>query len=269
MSNKMKISMIGAGALGGAVARGLSKAGCQVGASTLPQDMSDAVRNDGVDLYWDNVRAATEGDIVMFALKPHLTLGAVKELAGLLKGKLCASLAASISLERLISAAPEARWVRGITNIAAAMGCAFTGVALAPDATEQDKNLCQEVFSLFGDVEFVDEKLFDAITSVSGAAPAFFLTLMEAAALGGVQAGLPATLSYKVAGSAMRAAACLALESGSNPAALRDAVCTPGGMTIEGIHELEERGVRGTMMKAILRSAEKGRSIGESLLKKL
>ena len=65
------------------------------------------------------------------------------------------------------------------------------------------------------------------------------------------------------------AAVCLALGSGSNPAALRDAVCTPGGMTIEGIHELEERGVRGTMMKAILRSAEKGRSIGENLLKKL
>jgi pyrroline-5-carboxylate reductase len=111
----------------------------------------------------------------------------------------------------------------------------------------------------------VDEGLLNALTSMTGAAPAFFASLAEAAAMGGIQAGLPKDLAYRSAMSAMTGAARLTAETGRHPALLRDDVCTPGGMTIEGIGEIE-RGARGAMMRAVVLTAEKGKALAEKML---
>jgi pyrroline-5-carboxylate reductase len=262
-----RISIIGAGALGGAVARGLAKAGCKLLASNTHLERLGRVKEDGAELVSDNVRAAKEGDVVMFALKPHLTLAAVAELDPFLKGKPCVSLAAAVTLDMLKNAAPGARWARAMTNICAAMNCAFTGIAPSAAVTDEDKRWLREAFGLLGGVEECEEKSLDALTALTGAGPAFFLTLMEAAAMGGIQAGLPKELSYKGAASALLGASRLFLEeAGGHPAALRDAVCTPGGMTIEGIYEIERSGARAAMMKAVLLTAEKGKVLTEKIL---
>jgi pyrroline-5-carboxylate reductase len=264
-----RISIIGAGALGGAVARGLSKAGCKVLASDAYPEKLAQVRKDGAELVSDNVRAAKEGEVVMFALKPHLTLGAVAELAPFLEGKQCISLAAAVTLDMLKSAAPGARWARAMTNICSAMNCALTGLAPSDATTSEDKRWMEKVFGLLGPIEDCDEKNLDALTALTGAAPAFFLTRREAAARGGIQAGLPKELAYKgAAGALLGASRLFSEEAGIHPAALRDAVCTPGGMTIEGIYELERAGARAAMMKAILVTAEKGKILTEKVLTK-
>lgn len=265
----LRISVIGAGALGGAVARGLAKAGCDVTASNPRPERLGHVSADGVHLVEDNAHAANLGQVVMFALKPHLTLGVVRELAPLLKGKLCVSLAAAVTLELLEGAVPEARWARAMTNICAAMNVAFTGVVPSASCTEDDRALLLEGFSLVGAADLSEEKNLDALTSLTGAGPAFFLSLMEAAAMGGIQAGLPKELAYKGAAAAAMGAARLAMDSGKAPSELRDAVCTPGGMTIEGIAELERSGARGTMMRAVVSTAEKGRVLTEKVVQGL
>lgn len=262
---KTRVSVVGAGALGGAVARGLAKAGCSVLASDPCPGRLTRVRADGVELISDNVRAAAEGQVVMFALKPHLTLGVVRELASLLKGKLCVSLAAAVSLDMLAQAAPDARWARAMTNICAAMNVAFTGVVPSASCSGEDRTLLLELFSLVGAADLSEERNLDALTSLTGAGPAFFLSLLEAAAMGGIQAGLPKDLAYKGAAAAVLGAARLAMDSGRAPAELRDDVCTPGGMTIEGIAELERSGARGTMMRAVLATAEKGRVLTDKV----
>ncbi|MDR1874268.1 MAG: NAD(P)-binding domain-containing protein [Synergistaceae bacterium] len=260
-----RISIIGAGALGGAAARGLAKAGCKVLASDMHPERLGQVREDGVELTSDNARAVSEGEVVMFALKPHLTPDVVREHAPLLEGKLCISLAAAVTLEMLKRIAPGARWARAMTNICAAMNCAFTGVAGSGSITEADRTWMKEAFGLLGPVEESEEKNLDALTALTGAAPAFFLSLMEAAAMGGIHAGIPKDLAYKGAMSAMLGAARLAMEAGRHPAGLRDDVCTPGGMTIEGIYEIERAGARAAMMKAVLLTAEKGRVLTEKV----
>ena len=266
---KTRISIIGAGALGGAVARGLAKAGCRVLASDAHPERLHQVREDGVELISDNARAAQEGEVVMFALKPHLTLDAVREHAALLEGKLCISLAAAVMLDMLGQAAPRARWARAMTNICAALNCAFTGVTKSKDTTADDIEWMLAAFGLIGSAEEAEEKSLDALTALTGAAPAFFMSLMEAAAMGGIQAGIPKETAYKGAASALLGAARLSMESGKHPASLRDDVCTPGGMTIEGIYEIERSGARAAMMKAIVSTAEKGKVLTDKILASL
>ena len=124
------------------------------------------------------------------------------------------------------------------------------------------------LFSLVGSAELTEERNLDALTSLTGAGPAFFLSLLEAAAMGGIQAGLPKEIAYKGAAAAVLGAARLAMDSGRAPSALRDDICTPGGMTIEGVAELE-RGARGSMMRAVLSTAEKGRVLTEKVVQNL
>ena len=264
-----RISVIGAGALGGAVARGLAKAGCKVLASDMHPERLGPVSADGVELTSDNARAAREGDIVMFALKPHLILDAVKEQAQFLREKLCISLAAVVPLRMLRTAAAEARWARAMTNICAAINCAFTGVTRSDVTTDADLAWMKEAFNLLGPVEESEEKNLDALTALTGAAPAFFMSLMEAAAMGGIHAGLPKDLAYKGAMSAMLGAARLAMEAEKHPAELRDNVCTPGGMTIEGVYEIERAGARAAVMKAVVLTAEKGQTLTEKIVASL
>ena len=265
----MRFSIIGAGALGGAVARGLARAGRDVTASCPHPAHRPEVKSAGVHLIEDNLVAASVGQVVMFAVKPHLTLSVVREVAHELKGKLCVSLAAVVPLRLLREAAPEARWARAMTSICAAMGVALTGVAVPEDSPEEDQSLLLETFGLLGDATLTEESKLDALTSLTGAAPAFFLDLMEAAAMGGIQAGLPRTLAYKGAAAALLGAARLVLDTGGEPSGLRDSICTPGGMTIEGIAELERAGARGTLMRAVTSTAEKGRALTEALLRDL
>ncbi|MCR4818991.1 MAG: NAD(P)-binding domain-containing protein [Fretibacterium sp.] len=265
----LRFSIIGAGALGGAVARGLARAGCEVMASCPHPERRPEVAADGVHLTKDNPTAASSGQIVMFAVKPHLTLDVIREVAPLLRGKLCVSLAAVVPLRLLAEAALEARWSRAMTSICAVMGVAFTGIAVPGDSTDEDKKQLLETFGLLGDAALTEEGKLDALTSLTGAAPAFFLELLEAAAMGGIQAGLPKDLAYKGATAAVLGTARLILDSGRGASELRDSICTPGGMTIEGIAELERAGARGTMMRAVLATAEKGRVLTEALLKNL
>lgn len=263
------IAVIGAGALGGAVARGLARAGCRVTASCPHPGRRPEVAQDGVRLISDNAEAARGAEVVMFALKPHLTLGAVRELRGALGGKLCVSLAAAVSLPMLEEAAPEARWARVMTNVCAAMNAAFSGVVVANGCAPEDGEWLRAAFSLLGDAEFTEEGKLDALTALIGSGPAFFLELLEGAALGGIQAGLPKALAYRGAAAAALGAARLVTNSGRAPSDLRDAVCTPGGMTIEGVVEIERRGVRGVMMDAVTSAARKGsvltHAVAESL----
>ena len=264
-----QISIIGAGVLGWAVAKGLTKAGCAVlAADTYPERLEELKMN-GVELISNNAKAIAEGEVVMFALKPHITLRVVKENANLLKGKLCISLAAAVTLDMLKQAAPEVRWARAMTNLCAELNCAFTGIAM-PDATaDADLVWMKDAFGLLGEVEVIEEKNLDALTALAASAPAFFVTLMEALAMGGIYTGLPKDLAYRGAMSAMLGAARLSMASDKHPATLRDDVCTPGGVTIEGIYEIERAGARATLMKAIILTADKVKVMTEKIAESL
>ena len=260
-----RVSIIGAGALGGALAKGLCKAGFKVIAADAHPERLEQSKFEGIELVTDNAKAISEGEVVLFALKPHIILRVVKEHASLLKGKLCISLAAAVTIDLLKRAAPEARWIRIMTNLCVELNCAFTGITKSDTTTDADLNWIIGTFELLGEVEIVEEKSLDAITALAASAPAFFVTLMEALAMGGIYTGLPKDLAYRGAMCAMLGAARLSMASGKHPATLRDDVCTPGGVTIEGIYEIERAGARATLMKAIILTADKVKVLTEKI----
>ncbi|KAH9608190.1 hypothetical protein KSS87_015775 [Heliosperma pusillum] len=104
-----------------------------------------------------------------------------------------------------------------------------------------------------------DEKLFDAITGLSGSGPPYIFL-----ADGGVAAGLPRDLAKGLAAQTVLGAASMAVNSGKHPAQLKDDVASPGGTTIAGIHELEKGGFRGTIMNAVVAAAKRGRELSQS-----
>jgi pyrroline-5-carboxylate reductase len=106
-----------------------------------------------------------------------------------------------------------------------------------------------------------DEKNMDAVTGLSASGPAFIYIILESLAEGGVKAGLPRELATLLAAQTALGAAKVVLETGHHPALLKDTVTTPAGCTIDGILELEEGGLRVTLIKAVVKAAERAREL--------
>jgi len=127
--------------------------------------------------------------------------------------------------------------------------------------TDEQLALAQQIFSTVGRTVVVDEKHMDAVTGLSGSGPAFLYIIIEALAEAGVNVGLPRDIATLLAAQTTFGSAKMVLETGSHPALLKDEVTTPAGCTVEGILELEEGGLRVTLIKAVKRATERAREL--------
>ena len=114
-----------------------------------------------------------------------------------------------------------------------------------------------------GLVDALEERLIDAASALSGSGPAYMYIFLEALADGAVACGIPRAKAYEYAAMTMVGSAEMFLSSGKHPGALKDAVCSPGGSTIEGIQVLEEAGFRGAVMDCILAAYKKNKILGK------
>ena len=114
-----------------------------------------------------------------------------------------------------------------------------------------------------GRLDEISENLIDAASSVSGCGPAWACQFIEALADGGVACGLPRTKAMEYAAQMMLGTAKMVLESGVHPGALKDAVCSPGGSTIQGVRVLEQNGFRSSVMDAVIAAFEKNKEMGK------
>ncbi|KAH9649057.1 Pyrroline-5-carboxylate reductase [Citrus sinensis] len=146
-------------------------------------------------------------------------------------------------------------------NTPSAVGEAATVMSLGGTATEEDGELIGKLFGSVGKIWRADEKLFDAITGLSGSGPAYIFLAIEALADGGVAAGLPRELALGLASQTVLGAASMVTKSGKHPGQLKDDVASPGGTTIAGIHELEKSGFRGILMNAVVAAAKRSREL--------
>ena len=103
----------------------------------------------------------------------------------------------------------------------------------------------------------LDEKHMNAVTGLSGSGPAFMYIMVEALAEGGVKVGLPRDVATLLAAQTMMGAGSMVLETGEHPSLLKDAVTTPAGCTIDGILELEDGGLRVTLIKAVVKATQR------------
>ncbi|KAG4136764.1 hypothetical protein ERO13_D07G028300v2 [Gossypium hirsutum] len=157
--------------------------------------------------------------------------------------------------------AGHGRFIRVMPNTPSAVGMGASVMSLGGAATEQDGELVGKLFGAVGKTWKADEKLFDAVTGLSGSGPAYIYLAIEALADGGVTAGLPRELALGLASQTVLGAAAMAVQSGKHPGQLKDDVTSPGGTTIAGIHELEKNGFRGTLMNAVVAAAKRSQEL--------
>lgn len=253
-----------------ALAKGILKAGLLPADKIRASDPHAASRasfakDTGVVPTLENLEVLDACEILVLAVKPDQVPGVLKEIACRLSERhLLISIAAGVTIAKLEAPlGTGARVVRVMPNTPALVGESATGYALGTCANAQDNNVVQRLFSSVGIAFQVKESLLDAVTGLSGSGPAYAYLIVEALSDGGVAAGLPRETATRLAAQTLLGAAKMVLETGLHPGVLKDMVTSPGGTTIEGIHELEKGGLRATLMSAVRAAADKSKRLGQ------
>ena len=261
----MKVAVIGAGKIGRAVAEGLAKAGYEVTATRRRIEEIKGLERLGVTVTRDNREASSKAEIIIISVKPKDVSSVLREIRGEVKGKIVISVAAAVTLSQMKKVCPEAFFVRVMPNITVLVQESLMAYCVDGSVTPELKRTVEKVLEALGKSVEVEESQMDAITALSGCAPAYLSLILEALTYAGLEVGLSKEFSLLSAAQAMVGTGKLILEGGKSPHEIRDMVTTPGGVTVEGLLELERAPIRYVMMRAVKKAALKSRKISESL----
>ena len=155
----------------------------------------------------------------------------------------------------------DAKVIRIMPNINAAVGESMTAVCGSEAVSYADKEFALDFCSCFGKAVLIEEKYFSAFTAVAGSAPAFAYMFADALAAAGVKYGIPAKVSQDIAAQMLLGSAKMLLESPLAVSELIRNVCSPGGTTIEGVCSLKETGFENSVITAVDKTVEKDRKL--------
>jgi pyrroline-5-carboxylate reductase len=209
-------------------------------------------------------RAAVEGaDVVLLCVKPQKVVEVLDEIRTALKpGQLLLSIAAGATISMLEEHVEAGTAVaRAMPNTPSSIGAGMTAICMGTDAGPEELRLAQDIFGAMGRTTELDESSFDAVTGLSASGPAFIYVVIEALAEGGVKVGLPRAVATELAAQACYGAAKMVLETGNHPALLKDDVTTPAGCTVDGLLELEDGGLRVTLIKAVVEAKRRAEEL--------
>jgi pyrroline-5-carboxylate reductase len=274
-SQALRITLIGVGNLGSALAEGLAAAPGVALTLCARREESLSAWSQRARTTTDAGVAVADADMVLLVLKPRHTPALLTQLAPALPaGCLVVSCAASLSLPALQRAldqarAPVAAGVRlavAMPNIGAAVGASTTALVVPPGpAHHSDAALLARVFGTVGETALLaDESAMAAVTVTASSGPAFLLLAVEAMADAAVAAGLPRATALTMARGALWAAS-ERLPPGAEPAPVRHTVTSPGGITAAGIAALEAHGVRAAFAGATTAALQRARTMATEL----
>ena len=258
----MKLGFIGAGNMGSAIINGILRKECmkpeELYISRKRPALSADLAAKGVHVMDSNVALAEAADCIVLAVKPVYLPQVLEEVREALHGKFVISIVAGWTYEMLSNALPQdARFVRVMPNTPLAVGEGMSLISSRCTCTEEEFAFAKSLFEAAGHVCVVEDHVYTAANGISGCGPAFVYEFIEALADGGVRYGVPRALAYELAAQTLIGASKMVLETGKHPGALKDAVCSPGGTTIEGIYALEKGGMRAAVMEAVGATVEK------------
>ena len=265
------IGMIGAGNMGSAILRGVVESGTIPARQISVYDVSSRRLREiegelpGIRTTAGCLQTAEESDMIIIAVKPMYVKEVIGDMRPALSGKAVISIAAGWTTSMLDNELRDsgATWMRVMPNTPALVGEGMTAICDETTFSRDDFDFARSVFDSVGKTKILPERLFDGVTAISGSSPAYVYMLIEAMADAGVKEGIPRNYAYEMAAQSVLGSALMVLSTGTHPAALKDAVCSPGGTTIEAVEELEREGFRAAVMDAMKVCAQKSRDMSK------
>ena len=263
------IGMIGAGNMGSAILRGIVEAeyvrASQIIAFDSNRKRMRELEEDlpGVNPASDCLEVAEQADLIILAVKPVFVSEVINQIRPALRGKAVLSIAAGWTVSMLEEAlqGTDATYMRVMPNTPALVGEGMTALCDESTFSREDFDFVKGIFDAIGKTKILPERLFDGVVALSGSSPAYVYMLIEAMADAAVREGIPRVHAYEMAAQSVLGSALMVLSTGTHPAALKDAVCSPGGTTIEAVEELERKGFRAAVMDAMKACADRSREM--------
>ncbi len=265
---RVRVAVLGAGKMGGILLQAFLKqrlfAPKQIHATVGHAERALALSTQwGVDVSTNNLEAVRNSDLILLGVKPFQVPELIAEIRPALSpAKTLISFAASVKTRAIEEGSGlEIAVIRAMPNTPSALGAGAAALCRGRFVSPQQMELAERIFETVGRTVTVDEKHMDAVTGLSASGPAYIYIIIEALAEAGVKVGLSRDVATQLAAQTTLGAAKMVLETGYHPAMLKDAVTTPAGCTIDGILELEEGGLRVTLIKAVMRATERAKQL--------
>ena len=265
--SEIKLGFIGAGNMAGAIIRGAVEKNASAPNHIIVYDVdTEKVKalqeSCGVHGVASIAELCEKSDMLLVAVKPNVLPDVLKELHGVDLPLI--SIAAGWSSSKIKELyGNHKRVLRVMPNTPLMVGEGMSVFETPGSLNEHELAFAKKLFGAMGKVLFVQGKQMDAVTAVSGSGPAYAFMFIEALADGGVLCGLPRAEALTLAAQTLLGSAKMVLDTGTHPGALKDAVCSPGGTTIEAVKSLEEHGFRGAVIEAVEVCAKKSGALAK------
>lgn len=262
-----RIGFIGGGAMAEAMIKGLLDRGWQPGSMMVSDKAGERLeylqRTYGITTADNNKELPGDCRLLVLAVKPqNLTEAVASFAAAITPEHLLISILAGISTTRIESLLPDnCKVIRAMPNTPALIGAGMTVLSGGKNAGVENIKKAEEIFQAVGKVLILPENMLNAVTGLSGSGPAYIYLVIEALADGGVLAGLPRDVAYRLVAETVKGAASMVQETNMHPAQLKDMVTSPAGTAINGLLQLEKAGVRGNIMEAVLAAARRAEQL--------
>lgn len=264
-----RVGIIGTGNMGGAILRGIITENYVRPSELLVFDASAKKMKQlseeyiGLRTATSSFQLAEESDIILLCVKPNYIEDVIRQIKPAINNKAVVSIAAGWTLDRLEAAlqGTGASYMRVMPNTPAMVGEGMTAICDESTLSDTDFDFVKGIFDALGKTVILPESLFDGVTAISGSSPAYVYMFIEAMADAGVREGIPRKKAYEIAAQAVLGSALMVLSTGKHPGELKDAVCSPGGTTIEAVASLEKNGFRSSVMEAVRICAEKSKEM--------
>jgi len=273
----LKIAVLGAGNIGGALLGGIVKSHLAAPEDVVATDAREERRRElagqwkvGMLPTSDNREAAAGRDVVIIAVKPPVVPQVLNDLRGTVReSQIVISVAAGVPMSFIESVLGKRVPVfRAMPNIPVVIDEGATAVAGNSATTPEQREIVERIFGALGCVAWVEESQLDAVTALSGSGPAYVYMVIEALIDGGKKMGLSHEVATRLTEQTVLGAAKLVRQTKVHPAVLRDAVVTPGGTTIAAIHELERHGLRSMLISAVETATARSKEIGAQIVER-
>ncbi len=265
--SEIKLGFIGAGNMAAAIIKGAVEKNAVAPNHIIVYDIDtekvkELQEGYGVHGVASIAELCEKTDMLLAAVKPNILPDVLRSLCNIDLPLI--SIAAGWSAERIKELyGDHKRVLRIMPNTPLMVGEGMSVFETPSSFNEHELAFAKKLFGALGHVSFAQTKQMDAVTAVSGSGPAYVYMFIEALADGGVLCGLPRAQALTLAAQTVIGAAKMVLDTGTHPGALKDAVCSPGGTTIEAVRSLENNGFRGAIIDAVEACAKKSAAMGK------